>query len=161
MVHWFQGRIPYRSMSEEERMDLLPHTLRRTHQVMKALAQCQTFLGLACMAIGAISDYVSSGFGKESGLRIEGVPEFCGLYFMLTGLIGTCGAASYRRGLLVAYLVMTLHACLIFVPAMVGTCIAGILMSNKDCWLKMDWDGDSYGVFCGQNAQEKLKTSPG
>ncbi|EPB70794.1 hypothetical protein ANCCEY_10117 [Ancylostoma ceylanicum] len=84
--------------------------------VLKALAQCHVVLGLIMLILSTLADYVSS---RINTIRMYGLEECCSFYFIVTGLVGLCGAASYRRGLVITFLVMSIHAIIIFVPAII------------------------------------------
>ncbi|KAK6031259.1 hypothetical protein OSTOST_02585, partial [Ostertagia ostertagi] len=84
--------------------------------VLKALAQCHVILGLIMLILSTLADYVSS---RINTIRMYGLEECCSFYFIVTGLVGLCGAASYRRGLVITFLVMSIHAIIIFVPAII------------------------------------------
>lgn len=58
---------------------------------------------------------------RSSTVRLHGVIECCSIYFLVTGVTGICGAASHRRGLIITFLIMSIHAAFIFVPTTIVT----------------------------------------
>src|SRR5690349_19008306 len=110
-----------------------PKRFLNLHWHLKTMAQLQVFIGLVCLALGGLADYGSISAG---GLRPMGITEVCGAYFIATGLVGIMGSTSYRRGLMVAFLVMAIHSMLLFAPAMIGSGVAGMILTNNDCWIK-------------------------
>ncbi len=93
-------------MNQELPTAVLPAKLKKVHNYVKALGQLQVFLGLCCIALGALSDFAA---GDENPTKIRYVVEACGVYLIVAGFIGISGSSSYRRGLMTAFLVMSLH----------------------------------------------------
>jgi len=150
------GEIPYEEiMSDESTKALFPQRFNTLYWRLKATAQLQVFIGLVTLALGALADYQSISSG---GLRAIGIPEICGAYFVLTGIVGISGSASYRRGLMVAFMVMSLHALFVFAPAIIASGVAGCVLTSNDCWIK--YQEGSFGIYCGQVARDAMMGNP-
>jgi len=102
----------------------------RAFLLTKALAQCQFLIGLLCFAFGAIY------WVHKAGTRALASGVWCGLYFMLTAVVGICAAATVRRGALIAYIVMALHAAVLFAPALLIANAFGAYSEHSGCILK-------------------------
>lgn len=123
--------LPYEGMQRENPPIVFSAKFTRIHKYVKCLGQLQVFLGLCCVALGSLSDFA----GTESNpTKVPYIVEFIGMYLIITGFIGISGSSSYRRGLMSAFLVMSLHVALICVPAIIATSVKAILDSNKDCY---------------------------
>lgn len=148
---WFSGRIPYSEMDQELPLVSLPTRVIRAHKFVKACAQLQVFAGLVCLALGALSDYIN--IHDNSG-KPPLIVECCGLYLIVAGFVGICGASSFRRGLVTAFLVMCIHAALILVPAIIASSAKAISDSNLDCYVSCE--RSVCQVFCGDDEIKNL-----
>lgn len=136
----------------------------RTHGMLKCLAQCHVVLGLIILILSALADYVSS---RIHTIRMVGLEECCSFYFILTGIIGICGAASHRRGLILAFMVMSLHAVLIFVPAIIIVSSFDIHFYQAECFGECDWHllaaslpkNSRCQILCGENIDDNKRSS--
>ncbi|CAB3399591.1 unnamed protein product [Caenorhabditis bovis] len=99
--------------------------------LLKALANIHVVLGIIMIVLSALADYASS---RIKTLRLHGLEEICSFYFVLFGIVGIMGSASYRRSLVVAYLVMSIHAVVIFVPAIIIASSFDIHFYQHECW---------------------------
>jgi len=137
----------------------LPSALSRLHSQLKALAQVHVVLGLVLLILGALADYVSS---RINSFRLYGLHEVCALYFILCGVIGICGSASHRRGLLIAYLVMGIHSAAIFAPIIVIVSSFDIHFYQHECWGECDWhllaprlsQNSRCQILCGEHVDD-------
>uniref|UniRef100_A0A914USB4 Uncharacterized protein n=1 Tax=Plectus sambesii TaxID=2011161 RepID=A0A914USB4_9BILA len=156
--------ISYSNIGDEQRLNQLSPALVRLHSQLKALAQCHVVLGLIILILSALADYVSS---RINTLRFIGMHECCAFYFMVTGIVGICGAASYRRGLVIAFLVMCLHAAVIFVPIIVIASSFDIHFYQHECWGQCDWPllatslpkDSRCQILCGEAIDENRRTT--
>lgn len=136
----------------------------RSHGMLKCLAQCHVVLGLIIFILAALADYVSS---RIHTVRLIGLEECCSFYFILTGIVGICGSASHRRGLILAFMVMSLHAVLIFVPAIVIVSSFDIHFYQAECYGECDWyllaaslpKNSRCQILCGENLDDNKKSS--
>lgn len=140
-------------------IESLPPRVIRVHRMAKGLSQGTVFIGLICVALGALADYEASS-GPSSSARLTGLPECIGLYLIVMGWVGICGTASYRRGMMAALLVMCLHAIIICVPALIIYSGAGIILSNKGCYYGCQNNGESCTIICGATAQQAITLNP-
>jgi len=114
--------------------------------------------------MGVYADVVSH---RAPTVRLHGVVECCAIYFLFTGITGICGAASYRRGLIIAFLIMSLHAAIIFVPTTIITSSFDIHFYNHECWGECDWhllsvslpQDSKCQILCGKNIDDSQKLS--
>ncbi|CDW52304.1 zf-MYND and CD20 domain containing protein [Trichuris trichiura] len=120
--------LPYESLISDSQKSLTaPCT--RNHRLLQALSQCQVVIGVICWALGAL--YLLRQ-GLMSGLSLA---IFSGLYFIISGSVGICGAASCRRALLVAYATMCLHALVLVVPAMLVYSSLAVHFHEDGCYV--------------------------
>nr|CDJ87538.1 unnamed protein product [Haemonchus contortus] len=132
--------------------------------VLKALAQCHVILGLIMLILSTLADYVSS---RINTIRMYGLEECCSFYFIVTGLVGLCGAASYRRGLVITFLVMSIHAIIIFVPAIIIVSSFDIHFYQHECWGECDWHllatslprNSRCQIMCGDHVDDNMRVS--
>ncbi|KAK6759196.1 hypothetical protein RB195_021053 [Necator americanus] len=132
--------------------------------VLKALAQCHVVLGLIMLILSTLADYVSS---RINTIRMYGLEECCSFYFIVTGLVGLCGAASYRRGLVITFLVMSIHAIIIFVPAIIIVSSFDIHFYQHECWGECDWHllatslprNSRCQIMCGDHVDDNMRVS--
>ncbi|WKY15598.1 hypothetical protein Q1695_000797 [Nippostrongylus brasiliensis] len=132
--------------------------------VLKALAQCHVILGLIMLILSTLADYVSS---RINTIRLYGLEECCSFYFVVTGLVGLCGAASYRRGLVITFLVMSIHAIIIFVPAIIIVSSFDIHFYQHECWGECDWHllatslprNSRCQIMCGDHVDDNMRVS--
>ncbi|KAE9551902.1 hypothetical protein FO519_004893 [Halicephalobus sp. NKZ332] len=104
---------------------------------------------------------------RASTVRLHGVIECCAIYFLFTGITGICGAASYRRGLIITFLIMSLHAAIIFVPTAIITSSFDIHFYNHECWGECDWhllsaslpQDSKCQILCGKNIDDSQRLS--
>ncbi|VIO89221.1 Uncharacterized protein BM_BM5122 [Brugia malayi] len=135
----------------------------RSHGLLKCLAQCHVVLGLIIFILAALADYMSS---RIHTIRMIGLEECCSFYFILTGIIGICGSASHRRGLILAFMVMNLHAILIFVPAIVIVSSFDIHFYQAECFGECDWhllatslpENSRCQILCGENIDDNKRS---
>lgn len=86
-------------------------------------------MAIFVLILALAADYVSY---RNYTVRLHGVAEVCAAYFLLMGyepvslvgrrmfrIIGICGSASHRRGLIIAFMLMGLHAAFIFAPIVI------------------------------------------
>lgn len=144
----FQANIPYRELHSTRDRNVsetasvlssspiaLPRSLIRVHRALQALAQCQLMMGLVCCALGALYIVKQGVFGRVSlGIAV-------GLYFMVSGLIGICGSATYRRGLMVTYMVMSVHSTVLFAPALIIFSAIAMFLDQNGCYFQCDLFG--------------------
>uniref|UniRef100_A0A915Q0D7 Uncharacterized protein n=1 Tax=Setaria digitata TaxID=48799 RepID=A0A915Q0D7_9BILA len=136
----------------------------RSHGLLKCLAQCHVVLGLIIFILAALADYMSS---RINTIRMVGLEECCSFYFILTGIIGICGSASHRRGLILAFMVMSLHAILIFTPAIVIVSSFDIHFYQAKCFGECDWhllatslpENSRCQILCGENIDDNKRSS--
>lgn len=109
-----------------------------TQFVAKGLALTQALGGLVCLAVASL--YLTN----DGALSSIGVPFWCGLYFAVSGIVGLVGVISYRRGLIVASIMMCIHSIIIFAPIMIFSGVAGIYADKNgcsfNCTLQVAWD---------------------
>ncbi|CAI4224025.1 unnamed protein product [Auanema sp. JU1783] len=130
--------------------------------ILKALAQCHVVIGLIMLILSALADYTS---GRMNTIRLYGLQECCSFYFLVTGLIGLCGAASYRRGLVITFLVMAIHAIIIFVPAVIIVSSFDIHFYQHECWGECDWhllatslpSNSRCQIMCGDHVDDNMR----
>ncbi|CAJ0962266.1 unnamed protein product, partial [Mesorhabditis belari] len=135
----------------------------RLLSILKMLAQIHVFLGILMLILSALADYVSS---RKNTIRLNGLLECCSFYFVVMGSVGLCGAASYRRGLVIAILVMSVHAILIFVPGIVIVSSFDIHFHKHECWGSCDWhllatslpQNSQCQILCGTNVDEHKRS---
>uniref|UniRef100_A0A0K0EEB4 MARVEL domain-containing protein n=1 Tax=Strongyloides stercoralis TaxID=6248 RepID=A0A0K0EEB4_STRER len=108
----------------------------RMENILKVLSKCHVVVGLICLVLSALADYLSS---TVQTLRFYGLQEVCSFYFVLHGIVGIVGAASRRRGIIIAFMIMSLHAILIFCPAIIITASFDIHFYQHECWGVCDW----------------------
>uniref|UniRef100_A0AC34RSY7 Uncharacterized protein n=1 Tax=Panagrolaimus sp. JU765 TaxID=591449 RepID=A0AC34RSY7_9BILA len=114
----------------------MPPSILKLHNALKCLSKAHVINGIFILILGAYADVISH---RASTVRLHGVIECCAIYFLFTGITGICGAASYRRGLIITFMIMSLHAALIFVPALIVTSSFDIHFYNHECWGECDW----------------------
>ncbi|OZC10964.1 hypothetical protein X798_02108 [Onchocerca flexuosa] len=127
------------------------------------LAQCHVVLGLIIFILAALADYMSS---RIHTIRMVGLEECCSFYFILTGIIGICGSASHRRGLILAFMLMNLHAILIFVPAIIIVSSFDIHFYQAECFGECDWhlltpslpENSRCQILCGENIDDNKRS---
>ncbi|VDO46954.1 unnamed protein product [Haemonchus placei] len=132
--------------------------------LFQALAQCHVILGLIMLILSTLADYVSS---RINTIRMYGLEECCSFYFIVTGLVGLCGAASYRRGLVITFLVMSIHAIIIFVPAIIIVSSFDIHFYQHECWGECDWHllatslprNSRCQIMCGDHVDDNMRVS--
>uniref|UniRef100_A0A1I7XF34 PGG domain-containing protein n=1 Tax=Heterorhabditis bacteriophora TaxID=37862 RepID=A0A1I7XF34_HETBA len=130
--------------------------------ILKALAQCHVVLGLIMLILSTLADYVS---GRINTIRMYGLEECCSFYFIVTGLVGLCGAASYRRGLVITFLVMSIHATIIFVPTIIIVSSFDIHFYQHECWGECDWHllaisppkNSRCQIMCGEHVDDNMR----
>ncbi|VDP22412.1 unnamed protein product [Soboliphyme baturini] len=98
--------------------------------------------GVVCWALGGL--YIVNE-GVLSSLSIAIVS---GLYFMVSGSVGICGATSYRRSLLVAYVTMCFHTLILFVPCLVAYSVLAMSLNEDGCYVKCDWSTYGCKMLC-------------
>jgi len=126
----------------------LPRPLTKVHRALQALAQCQVMMGLVCCALGALYIANQGVFSRVSlGICV-------GLYFMVSGLIGICGSATYRRGLMVAYMVMSVHSTVLFAPALIAFSVVAMLLDQHGCYFQCDLFGQKLCRLLCQGATD-------
>ncbi|KHN72172.1 hypothetical protein Tcan_09392 [Toxocara canis] len=136
----------------------------RLHGMLKCLAQCHVVLGLIIFILAALADYVSS---RINTIRLVGLEECCSFYFIMTGIIGICGAASHRRGLIIAFMIMSMHAAIIFVPAIVIVSSFDIHFYQAECFGQCDWHllatslpkDSRCQILCGENINDNQRST--
>uniref|UniRef100_A0A183GI43 G_PROTEIN_RECEP_F2_4 domain-containing protein n=1 Tax=Heligmosomoides polygyrus TaxID=6339 RepID=A0A183GI43_HELPZ len=80
-------------------------------------------------------------------------------------LVGLCGAASYRRGLVITFLVMSIHAIIIFVPAIIIVSSFDIHFYQHECWGECDWHllatslprNSRCQIMCGDHVDDNMR----
>jgi len=107
--------------------------LAKVHRAVQALAQCQLIMGLVCCSLGALYIIKQGYFWARVSFGIAD-----GFYFMLTGLIGICGSLTYRKTLLIAYMIMSVHSTLLFAPALIGFSVVAMLLDQQGCSFQCD-----------------------
>lgn len=122
--------------------NLLPVSVVRLYRVLKALSQCQVLLGLVSAALASLYLLNDGVFGNLS------VGIVAGFYYALTGFIGICGSASFRRGLTIAYMVMCVHAAAICVPITIIVNSFAISLDNRGCMFKCRVEDLTCGLTC-------------
>ncbi|PAV88989.1 hypothetical protein WR25_14948 [Diploscapter pachys] len=128
--------------------------------LLKILAKTHAVIGLMSMVLACLADYIST---RVNTIRIHGIIECCSFYFFLTGVIGLLGATSYRRGLVIAFLVMNIHAILIFVPTIIIYSGFDIHFYKHECYGECDWhllsmpNNSRCQIFCGTNVSDNMK----
>ncbi|CAI5454780.1 unnamed protein product [Caenorhabditis angaria] len=130
--------------------------------LLKALANIHVLLGIIMMILSGLADYAST---RKNTIRLHGLEEICSFYFVILGCVGICGSASYRRGIVIAYLVMCIHSILIFVPAIIIVSSFDIHFYQHECWGECDWhllatsfpSNSQCQIFCGDNVNENMR----
>uniref|UniRef100_A0A0M3HY69 Uncharacterized protein n=1 Tax=Ascaris lumbricoides TaxID=6252 RepID=A0A0M3HY69_ASCLU len=130
----------------------------------QCLAQCHVVLGLIIFILAALADYVSS---RINTVRLVGLEECCSFYFIMTGIIGICGAASHRRGLIIAFMIMSLHAAIIFVPSIIIVSSFDIHFYQAECFGECDWHllatslpkNSRCQILCGENIDDNKRST--
>lgn len=107
--------------------------LAKVHRAVQALAQCQLIMGLVCCGLGALYIIKQGYFWARVSFGIAD-----GFYFMLTGLIGICGSLTYRKSLVIAYMVMSVHSTVLFAPALIGFSVVAMLLDQQGCSFQCD-----------------------
>ncbi|VDN01201.1 unnamed protein product [Thelazia callipaeda] len=144
--------------------DWCSDAMLRSHGLLKCLAQCHVVLGLIIFILAALADYVSS---RIHTIRMIGLEECCSFYFILTGIIGICGAASRRRALILGFMIMSLHASLIFAPAIIIVSSFDIHFYQAECFGECDWhllgtslpQNSRCQILCGENIDDNRRNS--
>jgi len=105
-------------------------------------------MGLVCCALGALYVANQGVFSRVSlGIAV-------GLYFMVSGLIGICGSATYRRGLMVAYMVMSVHSTVLFAPALIAFSAFAMILDQHGCYFQCDIFGKNLCRLLCQGAAD-------
>uniref|UniRef100_A0A914C1A5 Uncharacterized protein n=1 Tax=Acrobeloides nanus TaxID=290746 RepID=A0A914C1A5_9BILA len=134
------------------------------HWVLKCLSKCHVVVALVMLILALAADYVSY---RVNTVRLHGVAEVCAAYFLLMGIIGICGSASHRRGLIIAFMLMGLHAAFIFAPIVIIVSSFDIHFFNHECWGECDWTLLSASlprdsrcqILCGKEAIDENRLS--
>lgn len=82
-------------------------------------------------------------------------------------ITGIFGSASHRRALIITFMVMGLHAILIFTPVIIIVSSFDIHFYLRKCWASCDWHMLSASVpkdsqcqiLCGANVDENRRSS--
>ncbi|CAL2051449.1 unnamed protein product [Caenorhabditis brenneri] len=130
--------------------------------LLKALANIHVFLGIIMIVLSGLADYAST---RINTIRLHGLEEICSFYFVLVGLVGICGSASYRRGLVITYLVMCIHSIFIFVPAIITVSSFDIHFYQHECWGECDWHllatsfptNSRCQIMCGDHVDDAMR----
>ncbi|CAJ0568440.1 unnamed protein product, partial [Mesorhabditis spiculigera] len=149
-MHQDRTQLAYlksKQLSETATMKLL--------SILKMLAQMHVFLGIIMVVMSALADYISS---RINTVRFHGLLEVCSFYFVVMGIVALLGAASYRRGLVIATVVMSIHAILILVPGIVIVSSFDIHFFKHECYGACDWhllsaslpDNSRCQILCGE-----------
>ncbi|OZC08554.1 hypothetical protein X798_04488 [Onchocerca flexuosa] len=153
----------------------------RSHRLLKCLAQCHVVLGLIIFILAALADYMSSRIHtirmkstSTAMKRDRGGPMTTLLHeeriklfnFEYCSIIGICGSASHRRGLILAFMLMNLHAILIFVPAIIIVSSFDIHFYQAECFGECDWhlltpslpENSRCQILCGENIDDNKRS---
>ncbi|VDD89621.1 unnamed protein product [Enterobius vermicularis] len=130
---------------------------------LHSLARCQVIVGLIVLILAALADFLSS---NESAIRLVALVECCSVYFIVTGVIGILGAASHRQSLLIAFMVMSIHVIMIFVPAIVIVSSFDIHFHQAECFAQCDWHllatslpkDSKCQILCGANVTDNQRS---
>lgn len=130
--------------------------------LLKALANIHVLLGIIMIVLSGLADYTST---RINTIRLHGLEEICSFYFVLVGLVGICGSASYRRGLVITYLVMCIHSIFIFVPAIITVSSFDIHFYQHECWGECDWHllatsfptNSRCQIMCGDHVDDAMR----
>ncbi|CAD6190500.1 unnamed protein product [Caenorhabditis auriculariae] len=130
--------------------------------ILKCFANVHVLLGTVMLVLSSLADYISS---RINTVRLNGLIECCSFYFLVMGVIGLCGSASYRRGLVITYLVMSVHAIFILVPAIIIVSSFDIHFYQHECWGECDWhllatsfpNNSRCQILCGQHVDETMR----
>jgi len=139
--------MPYQQFDNDSIQNQLPLSLVRLHRILKALSQCQVLLGLVSAALASLYLLNDGVFG------IFSVGIFIGIYYAITGFIGICGSASFRRGLVSAYMVMCCHAAIICVPVSIVINALAINLDNRGCIMACRTEDLTCGMTCQGDAE--------
>uniref|UniRef100_A0A7E4VFI7 Tetraspanin n=1 Tax=Panagrellus redivivus TaxID=6233 RepID=A0A7E4VFI7_PANRE len=141
-----------------------PESVLKLHNFLKCLSKCHVIVGLVMLILGAYADVVSH---RAKTVRLHGVIESCAIYFLLMGIAGICGAASHRRGLIITFFLMGMHAIAIFVPTVIITSSFDIHFYNQQCFGECDWHllsaylpkDSKCQILCGANIDDNQRLS--
>lgn len=139
--------MPYQQFDNDSIQSQLPSSVVRLYRVLKALSQCQVLLGLVSAAMASLYLLNDGVFG------IFSVGIFIGIYYAITGFIGICGAASFRRGLVAAYMVMCLHSAIICVPMSIVINAYAVKLDGRGCIIACHTEDLTCGMTCQGDAQ--------
>ncbi|VDK34347.1 unnamed protein product [Gongylonema pulchrum] len=152
------------TISPRSGSDRCSENFLRSHGMLKCLAQCHVVLGLIIFILAALADYVSS---RIPTIRLVGLEECCSFYFILTGIVGICGSASHRHGLILAFMIMSFHAVFIFAPTIVIVSSFDIHFYQAECFGQCDWHllatslpkNSRCQILCGENIDDNKRSS--
>ncbi|CAD5227522.1 unnamed protein product [Bursaphelenchus okinawaensis] len=131
---------------------------------LRCLSKCHVVISLITFTLAGLADYVSY---RVNTLRMHGLIECCAFYCIVMGVIGIFGSASHRRALIIAFMIMGIHAILVFVPATIIVASFDIHFYNRECYGECDWHllsaslprNSRCQILCGSNIDDNRRSS--